>query len=78
MKRQIWIIIHNIESVGSQSIQAQVNDDRILNAVVIEFTRTCQATLCRLVSCEGIRLLASIDHVNAPLIWDFYAAAKVR
>ncbi|XP_010505346.1 PREDICTED: origin of replication complex subunit 2-like isoform X2 [Camelina sativa] len=29
-----------------------------------------QQTLARLASCSHIRLVASIDHVNAPLLWD--------
>ncbi|CAH0388700.1 unnamed protein product [Bemisia tabaci] len=30
----------------------------------------CQSALCSLVSHEKIHLIASIDHLNAPLIWD--------
>ena len=37
-----------------------------------------QQLLAELARCPAIRLLASMDHVNAPLLWDRRTAARFK
>lgn len=37
-----------------------------------------QALLAELAGCPGVHLAASVDHINAPLLWDVKTRASFR
>ncbi|KAK9852112.1 hypothetical protein WJX84_009660 [Apatococcus fuscideae] len=78
-KGELYIVLHNIDGPGILAASSDVAHHRwvkpICSGVLGLRSAEAQSLLSSLAACKNIRLIASMDHVNAPLLWDRQAAA---